>query len=661
MSTNLQSTKQPPMRSASLGSSFFAKDTSSFFVKDDSLADDATTLDDSSLTPAPTDLDLVGALATLDLDGDLESTLPDAPARDTPALGTPFAQQTPFFASVPHAGPLAATGRGHGSYGSLTPNPPALAPFGAGAAPASLANGTSTPSSTWGTGFVPFSAPPFAYAPPDAGAVSELAMRIAPFELPDGQPDKKPVGVSGAVPPGMHAFGGVLDQRFAFGGVSEPFALPDYDDSDKKRLDGEPHAPKPNVWNAPAQYYRSDRNGSNGSSNSGNGNGSSTGGNGTGSGSSSSGNGFGQSNYPAYNYNYNYSRRRNTHMDSGVNVHRKMHGAGRRKGDDAAKYANAKLEDFTGDLYALCKDQHGCRFLQRQLDATTDPAVATAIYTEIHPRIVELMTDPFGNYLMQKLFEHVSPDQRYMLVRTAAPDLVRIALDPHGTRALQKLVECVSTPAESQLIIDSLAPHVVTLARDLNGNHVVQKCSQRLSAADNQFIFDLAAAHCYEIATHRHGCCVLQRCLDHGTAEQRHQLSVKVAENATSLALDPFGNYVVQYVLSCGDEAATAVIVQHIRENAVQMCLHKFGSNVVEKLLRLTHLTDTIVAVLLAHADKFGMMLNDPFGNYVLQTSLDVAKPSDLTKLALCLHPLLPSIKNTPHGRRIMTKIQNIA
>lgn len=379
------------------------------------------------------------------------------------------------------------------------------------------------------------------------------------------------------------------------------------------------------------------------------------------------------------NFNNNHGHHHHSHGNHGMrrndmNSHRKMNN--RRKGDDASKYVNARLEDFTGEIYSLCKDQHGCRFLQRQLDLGNDigqgviadssgqvltkEVAATMIFNEIYLKIIELMVDPFGNYLIQKLFENISPAQRTILVKNASPEFIRIALDPHGTRALQKLVECIDTKEESKLIIESLSPHIVTLSRDLNGNHVVQKCLQKLTPEDNQFIFETASMHCNEIATHRHGCCVLQRCLDHGNPEQRKQLSLKVAENATSLSLDPFGNYVVQYVLSRGDEKSITIILDHIRANVIKLLLHKFGSNVIEKSLRINKLTESLIAVLLENSDKFSDLLNDAYGNYVLQTSLDVANGRDLAKLASALQPLLINIKNTPHGRRILTKIQNV-
>jgi hypothetical protein len=54
------------------------------------------------------------------------------------------------------------------------------------------------------------------------------------------------------------------------------------------------------------------------------------------------------------------------------------------------RFAGAKLEDYKGKLYELCKDQNGCRFLQKKLEEPS--ANVTIIYEEIHTHFVELMT-----------------------------------------------------------------------------------------------------------------------------------------------------------------------------------------------------------------------------------------------------------------------------
>ncbi|KMU84967.1 PUF4 [Coccidioides immitis H538.4] len=108
------------------------------------------------------------------------------------------------------------------------------------------------------------------------------------------------------------------------------------------------------------------------------------------------------------------------------------------------------------------------------------------IFLETHVHVVELMTDPFGNYLCQKLLEFSNDEQRTALINNAAPQLVSIALNQHGTRALQKMIEFISTPEQTQTVIKALRDKVVDLVQDLNGNHVIQKCLNRLSAADAQ-------------------------------------------------------------------------------------------------------------------------------------------------------------------------------
>lgn len=55
-----------------------------------------------------------------------------------------------------------------------------------------------------------------------------------------------------------------------------------------------------------------------------------------------------------------------------------------------------------------------------------------------------------------------------------------------STRAVQKLIETLKSPEQVSMVIASLQPGVVTLIKDLNGNHVVQRCLQRLGTDDSQ-------------------------------------------------------------------------------------------------------------------------------------------------------------------------------
>lgn len=58
---------------------------------------------------------------------------------------------------------------------------------------------------------------------------------------------------------------------------------------------------------------------------------------------------------------------------------------------DNSRYSNVKLQDLVGELYSLCKDQHGCRYLQKKLEEGDDENIRL-IFEETNPHMIELMT-----------------------------------------------------------------------------------------------------------------------------------------------------------------------------------------------------------------------------------------------------------------------------
>ncbi len=323
-----------------------------------------------------------------------------------------------------------------------------------------------------------------------------------------------------------------------------------------------------------------------------------------------------------------------------------------------SRFTNLPLESVGGTIYELCKDQHGCRYLQKQLENRL-PDQVHMIWMETNAHVVELMTDPFGNYLCQKLLEYCNDDERTVLIQNAATDMVRIALNQHGTRALQKMIEFITTPAQVQIIIQALQHQVVDLIQDLNGNHVIQKCLNKLSAADAQFIFNAVGHRCIEVGTHRHGCCVLQRCIDHASGDQKVWLVAKITENAHRLVKDPFGNYVVQYIIDLNEPAFTEPLVKQFQGKINELSRHKFSSNVIEKCLRCaSDASKDMMSQELLSSGEMERLLRDSFGNYVVQTALEHATYHMKHQIVECIRPILPSIRSTPYGRRLQAKIQ---
>jgi len=319
------------------------------------------------------------------------------------------------------------------------------------------------------------------------------------------------------------------------------------------------------------------------------------------------------------------------------------------------------------------------------------------------------------------------PHQQLLKRVAEKGELVTVALNTHGTRAVQKLIETLTSREQRAIVIDALGPGVVTLIKDLNGNHVVQRCLQRLGSDDSQFIYDAAKRHCVEIATHRHGCCVLQRCIDFATPTQKTVLVAEVARNALVLSQDAFGNYVVQYILEVGggpfgcwgfawvcvgwglclcllccrfflsavllslpassslistprnpphtpltptynpqptpqqlgqDEASGGVMTA-LMGHYGELSMQKFSSNVVEKCLKLGGLEPLRHALIreLMVSPLLPRILQDSYGNYVVQSALAVCGGALHDDLIEALRPHVVTLRGTPHGKRILQKM----
>src|SRR5207302_5792182 len=67
---------------------------------------------------------------------------------------------------------------------------------------------------------------------------------------------------------------------------------------------------------------------------------------------------------------------------------------------------------------------------------------------EILTNAPQLMTDVFGNYVIQKFFEFGSPEHKAYLAQRIRGNVLSLALQMYGCRVIQKAVETL--PARSE-------------------------------------------------------------------------------------------------------------------------------------------------------------------------------------------------------------------
>ena len=79
------------------------------------------------------------------------------------------------------------------------------------------------------------------------------------------------------------------------------------------------------------------------------------------------------------------------------------------------RYPNLQLRDLANHIVEFSQDQHGSRFIQQKLERAA-PTEKQLVFQEILSAAYSLMTDVFGNYVIQKFFEFGSTDQKSQLV-----------------------------------------------------------------------------------------------------------------------------------------------------------------------------------------------------------------------------------------------------
>ena len=194
---------------------------------------------------------------------------------------------------------------------------------------------------------------------------------------------------------------------------------------------------------------------------------------------------------------------------------------------------------------------------------------------------------------------------------------------------------------------------------DTNGNHVIQRCLQHMSSNEKQFVFDAILINCLTVATHRHGCCVVQRCLDAADNVQRRSLVLQIFKYWHQLMQDAYGNYVVQFVVDKGNKEDSAELMRQLQGHIVELSSQKYSSNVIEKCLKCAsdkQRQDLLLEI--ASSNNLPRLLNHQYGNYVVQSALNVATSPEKIMLVDAILPYLSTILNSSAGRRIVSLIQ---
>uniref|UniRef100_A0A6N2LN22 PUM-HD domain-containing protein n=1 Tax=Salix viminalis TaxID=40686 RepID=A0A6N2LN22_SALVM len=331
------------------------------------------------------------------------------------------------------------------------------------------------------------------------------------------------------------------------------------------------------------------------------------------------------------------------------------------KSNNAQKF---ELSDVAGRIVEFSVDQHGSRFIQQKLE-NCNVEEKECVFKEVLPHAPKLMTDVFGNYVIQKFFEHGSPQQRIELAEKLSGQMLQLSLQMYGCRVIQKALDVIELDQKAKLA-QELDGHVMRCVHDQNGNHVIQKCIECVPAEHIEFIISAFRGQVVTLSTHPYGCRVIQRILEHCSDELQSQCIVdEILESTYLLAQDQYGNYVTQHVLERGKPHERSQIISKLTGKIVQMSQHKYASNVVEKCLKHADAAqrELMIGEIIGQSeenDNLLMMMKDQFANYVVQKILETSNDKQKEILLSRINAHLNALKKYTYGKHIVARFEQL-
>ena len=351
---------------------------------------------------------------------------------------------------------------------------------------------------------------------------------------------------------------------------------------------------------------------------------------------------------------YRKSGNRRTKKNGSNNVHNVMDN----NSTDAVMY---NLDSIPGNVCAMAKDPIGCRYLQAVLiDGSASGDLTTLMYQEAKKEMKALISDPYGNYFSQILFEFVSEEFKLAILEDLSSYILEASQSMFATRFIQRAIELsASNEKLMRSIIQSLQPHVLDICLNGNGRHVIQTCLRQFSVGLCDPIIAIVVEHCKFLSLNRHGCCVVQLCLEIERSTSNTVMLRKVLDYCIDLMQDPYGNYVVQLVLDSYEDDVIQDVCKAVVGNITQLSTQKFSSNVVEKCiikasdeLKEKYLEE----ILTSSPDEEELillkLLKDKFGNYIVQRALScMSKEKAFSMCENHIIPYLHSIDQSTNGK----------
>ncbi|GAB2267640.1 hypothetical protein Dimus_002621 [Dionaea muscipula] len=324
----------------------------------------------------------------------------------------------------------------------------------------------------------------------------------------------------------------------------------------------------------------------------------------------------------------------------------------------------ALADVLRGEVVSMARTDRGCRYLKEKLDEGWTE-VRAVILEAVKSDLEGIAQNKCGRILLQKMIMSCCVDEitAFLVALTEDPlSLIAMCIHQEGTLVIEKLIKKLKTNMQQSLLVDALLPHVIALATNENGKHVINACIKWFRYQHGMDFANLIACKSVELAKDKYGCCILQKCLER-YGYWHESICRKLIVHAKLLADHPYGNYALQFIINMNMiPGVVAQILYQMKDQIVELSMDKHGSHVIESCIRNSEREDLDMIVNnLTTSRKFLELLQDPIGNYVIQTVIKetrIVKEISYYVLKRRIMSEHSSLESHPFGQIVLASLE---
>ncbi|KAG9326690.1 hypothetical protein KVV02_002886 [Mortierella alpina] len=211
-------------------------------------------------------------------------------------------------------------------------------------------------------------------------------------------------------------------------------------------------------------------------------------------------------------------------------------------------------------------------------------------------------------------------------LKDIAGSVVEFSSDQHGSRFIQQKLE-TATDEEKEMVFEEILPHALQLMTDVFGNYVIQKFFEHGQQDHKTVLAQQMEGHVLSLALQMYGCRVVQKGLEHVLSDQQAILVKELDGNVLKCVKDQNGNHVIQKAIECVPAEHIQFIINVFSGQVYSLATHPYGCRVIQRMFE--HCAD-IKTPLMDELHKYiPNLVQDQYGNYVIQHILERGKPSE--------------------------------